>query len=113
MFHNMQKRRWRGYAKIPYHQCHNVFLTWYRKKYLLHLNTGNLKSRLKDIEVDTIMKSAYIISLNETHFGENDTLTSKMMGIKENESIFQHDHSNSGGGIALIIYKNSCLKNLH
>ena len=26
-FHSMQKRRWRGCAKIPYHQCHNVFLT--------------------------------------------------------------------------------------
>ena len=38
--------------------------------YLLHLNIGNLKSRHKDIEMDTIMKSANIISLNETHFGE-------------------------------------------
>ena len=28
--------------------------------------------------MDTIMKSANIISLNETHFGENDTLTPKM-----------------------------------
>ena len=28
--------------------------------YLLHLNIGNLKSRLKDIEMDTIMKSANI-----------------------------------------------------
>ena len=27
VFHSMQKRRWRGYAKIPYHQCQNVFLT--------------------------------------------------------------------------------------
>ena len=27
MFHNMQKRRWRGYTKIPYHQCQNVFST--------------------------------------------------------------------------------------
>ena len=27
MFHSMQKRRWRGYAKIPYHQWQNVFLT--------------------------------------------------------------------------------------
>ena len=33
--------------------------------YLLHLNIANLKSRLKDIEIDTIMKSAHIISLNE------------------------------------------------
>ena len=56
--------------------------------YLLHLNIGNLKSRLKDIEIDTIMKSANIISLNETHFGQKDTFTPKMMGITQNISIF-------------------------
>ena len=42
--------------------------------YLLQLNIGNLKSRLKDVEIDTIMKSANIISLNETHFVQKDTL---------------------------------------
>ena len=26
-----------------------------------------------------------------------------MMGIIQNVSIFQHDHNNSGGGVALII----------
>ena len=59
-----------------------------KQKYLLHLNIGNLKSRLKDIEINTIMKSANIISLNETHFGLQDTLTPKMMGITQNVSIF-------------------------
>ena len=70
----------------PMPQC--IFDLVQREIYLLHLNSGNLKSRLKDIEIDTIMKSANIISLNETHFGENDTLTPKMMGIIENISIF-------------------------
>ena len=56
--------------------------------YLIHLNIKNIKSRFKDIEIDTIMKSANIISLNETHFGENDTLTPKMMGNIQNVSIF-------------------------
>ena len=87
----------------PVPQC--LFDLVQKEIYLLHLNTGNLKSRLKDIEMDTIMKSANIISLNETHFGENDTLTPKMMGIIQNVSIFQHDHNNSGGGVALIINK--------
>ena len=114
VFHNMQKRRWRGYAKIPYHQCQNVFLTWYKKEiYLLHLDIGNLKSRLKDIEIDTIMKSANIISLNETHIRENDTLTPIMMGIIQNVSIFQHDHNNVGGGVALIINKTFMPEKLH
>ena len=56
--------------------------------YLLHLNIGNLKSRLKDLEIDTIIKSAHIISLNEIHFGQKDTLTPKMKGITQNVSIF-------------------------
>ena len=56
--------------------------------YLLHLNIANFKSRQKDIEIDTIRKSANIISLNETHFGQKDTLTPKMMGITQNVSIF-------------------------
>ena len=43
------------------------------------------------------MKSANIISLNETHFGGKDSLTRKMMGIIQNVSIFQYDHNNSGG----------------
>ena len=56
--------------------------------YLLHLNIGNLKSRLKNIEIDTIMKSAHIISLNETHLVQKDTLITKMMGLTQDVSIF-------------------------
>ena len=79
--------------------------------YLLHLNIGNLKSRLKDIEIDTIMKTANIISLNEIHFVQKDTLTPKMMGITQDVSIFQHDCNNAGGGVALIINKKFMPKN--
>ena len=63
--------------------------------------------------MDTIMKSANIVTLNEMHFGENNTLTPKMMCIIQNVSIYWHDHNNSGGGVALIINKKSCLKKLH
>ena len=73
--------------------------------YLLHLNIGSLKSRLKDVEIDTIMNSANIISLNETHFVQKDTLTPKMMGITQDVSVFWHDHNNACGGVALIINK--------
>ena len=34
------------------------------------------------------MKSAHIISLNETHFVQKDTLTPKMMAITQDVSIF-------------------------
>ena len=56
--------------------------------YLLHLNITNLKNRLKDIEIDTIMKSANIISLNETYLVQKDTRTPKMMGLTQDVSIF-------------------------
>ena len=56
--------------------------------YLLHLNIGNLKSRQKDIEIDTIMKSAHVISLNKTHLVQRYTLTQKMMGLTQDVSIF-------------------------
>ena len=71
---------------LPIPQC--LFDLVQKEIYLLHLNIENLKSRLKDIEMDTIMNSANIISLNETHFGEKYTLTPKMMGIIQNDSIF-------------------------
>ena len=67
-------------------QC--LFDLTQKEIYLPHLNIGNLKSRMKDIKIDTIMKSANIISLNETHFGQKDTLTPKMMGITQNVSLF-------------------------
>ena len=56
--------------------------------YLLHLNIGNVKSRLKDIEIDTLLKSAHIISLNETHLVQKDTFTPKMMCLTQDVSIF-------------------------
>ena len=51
------------------------------------------------------MKSAHIISLNETHIVQKDTLILKMMGLTQDLSIFQCDHNNAGGGVALIINK--------
>ena len=70
----------------PMPQC--LFDLMQKQIYLLHLNIENSKSRLKNIEIGMIMKSANIISLNKTHFGEKDTLTPKMMGIGQNVSIF-------------------------
>ena len=53
------------YILPPMPKC--LFDMIQKQIYFLHLNIANLKSRLKDIEIDTIMKSAHIISLNETH----------------------------------------------
>ena len=37
---------------------------------ILHLNIGNLKRKIEDIEDDHIFQNADIISLNETHLGQ-------------------------------------------
>ena len=60
---------------LPMPQC--LFDLVQKEIYLLHLNIGNLKSRLKDIEMGTIMTSSNIISLNETHFGKKILLLLK------------------------------------
>ena len=72
---------------------------------LLHLNIGNLKRKIKDIEDDDIFKDSDIISLNETHLGHNDTLTLDMMGTSKDVIIVNRDHNNRGGGVALIVKK--------
>ena len=91
--------------KYPTTNAKMFFDVMQKQIYLLHLDIGNLKSRLKDIEIDTIMISAHIISLNETLFVQKDILTPKMMGITQDVSIFQHDFNNAGGRVALIINK--------
>ena len=58
------------------------------------------------------MKSANIISLNETHFVQKDTLTPTMMGITQDVSIFPHDCNNAGGEVALIINKKFMLEEI-
>ena len=53
-----------------------------------------------------MFQDANIISLNETHLGHSDTLTPDMMGINTDMLIVCCDHSNRGGGVALIVNTN-------
>ena len=71
----------------------------------LHLNIGNLKRKTEDIKDDDIFKNSDIISLNETHLGHSDTLTTDMMGISKDVLIVHCDCNNRGGGDVLIINK--------
>ena len=50
---------------------------------ILHLNIANLKRKIKDIKDYGIFKNLHIISLNETHLGHSDTLTTDMMSISK------------------------------
>ena len=60
---------------------------------ILHLNIGNLKRKMQDIKDDDNVKNSHIISLNETHLGHIDTLTSDMMGISKDVLIVHCDHN--------------------
>ena len=73
---------------------------------ILHLNIGNVKRKMEDINDDDIVKNSHIISLNETHLGHSDILTPDMMGISKDVLIVHCDHNNKGGGVALIVNKN-------
>ena len=72
---------------------------------ILHLNIGNLKMKMEDIKDDDIAKHSHIISLNETHLGHSDALTTDMLGISKDMLIFCCDCNNRGGGVALIVNK--------
>ena len=73
---------------------------------LLHINIGNFNRKIEDIKNDHMFQDADIISLNETHRGHSDTLTSDMMGINKDMLIVHCDHNNRGGGVALIVNTN-------
>ena len=67
---------------------------------LLHINIGHIQSKIHDMAADELFESPHIISFNETH----DTLTTQMLGLAEDFSIFCKDRNASGGGVALIVH---------
>ena len=73
---------------------------------LLHINIGNFNRKIADKRNDDIFQNADIISLNETHLGQSDTLTPDMMGISKDMFIVHCDCNNRGGGVALIVNTN-------
>ena len=72
---------------------------------VLHLYICNLKRKMEDIKDDDIFKNPDIISLNETHLGHTDNLTTDMMGISKEALIVCCDSNNRGGGVAFIVNK--------
>ena len=53
------------------------------KEVLQYLIIDNLKGKIEDTKDDDIFKNSGIISLNETHLGHSDTLTTDMIGISK------------------------------
>ena len=60
---------------------------------------------MDDIKEDEILKFADVISINETHLSESDTLTPNMMNLTEDLQVFQKDRNIFGGGVALLIHQ--------
>ena len=65
-------------------------------KLLLHINIGNVKTKIADIKNDDIFQNADIIALNETHLQHSDTLTHDMIGLSQDIFIVHCDHNNRG-----------------
>ena len=70
---------------------------------LMHLNIRTIDRKLNDIQNDNLFISADIISFNETHLCPINNLTGSMLGLKEDYTIFRHDHNNSGDGVSLLV----------
>ena len=73
---------------------------------LLHINIGKFNMKIEDMKNDHMFQDADIISLNETHLGHSDTLTTDMMVLKKDMLIVHCDCNNRGGGVALIVNTN-------
>ena len=84
----------------------NLFQTLPGGVKLLHINIGNLKTKIADIKNDNIFQNADVIALNETHLGHSDTLTPDMIGVSQDRFIVHCDCNNRGGGVALIVNTN-------
>ena len=72
---------------------------------ILHLNISGLHTKTIDVQADPLFKQADVISLNETHMGNNEVITTDMLGITNNFVVFNHNHDTTGGGIALAVNK--------
>ena len=84
----------------------NLFQTLPGGVKLLHINIGNLKTKIADIKNDNIFQNADIIALNETHLQHSDTVTPDMIGVSQDRFIVHCDHNNRGGGVALTVNTN-------
>ena len=77
----------------------NLFQTLPGGVKLLHINIGNFKTKIADIQNDDIFQNADIIALNETHLWHSDTLTPDMIALNHDRFIVHCDHNNRRGGV--------------
>ena len=83
----------------------NLFQTLPGGVKLLHINIGNLKTKIADIKNDNIFQNVDIIALNETHLGHSDTLTPDMIGVSQDRFIVHCDCNNRRWGCSHCKHK--------
>ena len=64
-----------------------------------------MQVRMDDIKEDEILKFADVISINETHLSESDTLTPNVINLTEDLQVFLKDRNIFGGGVAILIHQ--------
>ena len=88
-----------GWEQMQLHE-----LTQSMRQKDIHINIGNFKTKIADIQNDDIFHNADIIALNETHLQHTDTLTLDMIGLSQDRLIVQCN--NRGCGFVLVINRN-------
>ena len=59
------------------------------------------------MKCDQIIKLADILCINETHLSTTDQLQCDMLNLEQDMEIYRKDRNNNGGGVAVLIHKNS------
>ena len=80
---------------------------------ILHINVGGLKVKIEDVRQEHLFQKVNIISLNEMHLPHNASVSCELLGVSNDFMIFNHSGNENGGGIALLVRKKLCPKQLH
>ena len=80
---------------------------------VLHIHVGGIKGKIEDVRQEHLFQKVDIISLNETHLPHNASVSCELLGVSNDFMIFNHSHNENGGGIALLVRKKLCPKQLH
>ena len=80
---------------------------------ILHINVGGLKAKIEDVRQEHLFQKVDIISLNEMHLPHNASVSCELLGVSNDFMIFNRSCNENGRGIALLVRKKLCPKQLH
>ena len=56
---------------------------------ILHINVGGLRAKKEDVKQEHLFQKVDVISLNETHLPQNESVSCKSLGISNDIYVFQ------------------------